>query len=126
MTENIHERALQLIAQARVEGIAEADGTWLRAHLEECDFCAEHARQTDCALRFMRTAAIALPDGLAGRTQLRVRLRAEQLREHEPRRRMLWFACPASGIFGVADDPYVWRPSARLAYATGLPTRRWE
>src|SRR5260370_25183575 len=126
MTENIHERALQLIAQARVEGIAEADGTWLRAHVEECHFCAEHARPTDCALRFMRTAAIALPDGLAGRTQLRVRLRAEELREHEPRRRMLWFACAASWIFGVASAPYVCRLFAWLREVTRTPKLVWE
>ncbi len=43
MSEKIHDRALHLIAQARVEGITEADSTWLRAHLEECEFCTGHA-----------------------------------------------------------------------------------
>jgi hypothetical protein len=126
MSGAVHERALQLIAQARVEGIAEADGIWLRAHLDECEFCAEHARQADHALRFMRTAAIALPDGLAGRTQFRVRLRAEELRGHEPRRRMLWFACAASWVFGIASAPYVWRLFAWLGQVTGMPKLVWE
>jgi hypothetical protein len=126
MSGAVHNRALQLIAQARVEGIAEADSTWLRAHLEECEFCAEHSRQTDHALRLMRTAAISLPDGLAGRTQFRVRLRAEELREREPRNRMLWFACAASWIFGVASAPYVWRLFAWLGEVTGMPKLVWE
>jgi hypothetical protein len=123
---NTHDRALQLIAQARVEGIAEADSTWLRAHLEECDFCAEHVRQTDRALRLMRTAAISLPEGLASRTQFRVRLRAEELREREPQRRMLWSACAASWIFGIASAPYVWRLFAWLGEVTGMPKLVWE
>jgi hypothetical protein len=76
MSENIHQRALKLIAQARVEGMPETDRNWLHVHLEECDFCTEHARQTDRALRLLRTATISMPAGLASRTQFRVRLRA--------------------------------------------------
>src|SRR6266567_3679814 len=126
MKADSHDRALQLSARARVEGIAEADGTWLRGHLEECDFCAEHVRQTDRALRLMRTAAISLPEGLASRTQFRVRLRAEELREREPQRRMLWSACAASWIFGIASAPYVWRLFAWLGEVTGVPKLVWE
>jgi len=55
-----------------------------------------------------------------------VRLRAEELREHEPRRRMLWFACAASWIFGVASAPYVWRLFAWLGEVTGMPKLVWE
>ncbi len=126
MSESVHERALQLIAQARVEGIAEADSTWLRVHLEECEFCTEHARQTDRALRSLHTASIPLPEGLVTRAQFRVRLRAEELREREPRHRMLWFACAASWIFGVASAPYVWRLFAWLGEVTGMPKLVWE
>jgi len=81
---NAHDRALHLIAQGRVEGIAETDSTWLRAHLEKCEFCTKHARQTDRALQSLRTAVIPLPDGLASRTQFRVQLRLHELREREP------------------------------------------
>jgi len=121
MSANIHDHALQLIAQARVEGIPEADSTWLRGHLEGCDSCAEHARQTDHALRSLRTAAIPLPEGLASRTQFRVRLRAQQLREREPQRRALWFACVLSWAFGIVSAPYVWRLFAWFGERTGVP-----
>jgi predicted anti-sigma-YlaC factor YlaD len=126
MSENVHQRALQLIAQARVEGIAEAHSTWLRAHLDQCEFCTEHANQTDRALRSLRTAVIALPDGLASRTQFRVRLRAQELREREPKRRALWFTCAVSWIFGVATAPYVWSLFQWFGQRTGVPKMVWE
>ena len=126
MSENVHQRALQLIAQARVEGIAEAHNTWLRAHLDQCEFCTEHANQTDRALRSLRTAVIALPDGLASRTQFRVRLRAQELREREPKRRALWFTCAVSWIFGVATAPYVWSLFQWFGQRTGVPKMVWE
>jgi predicted anti-sigma-YlaC factor YlaD len=126
MSNAVHDRALQLIAQARVEGMPEADSNWLRAHLDECDSCAEHARQTDRALRLLRTAAIPLPDGLASRTQFRVRLRAMELREREPKRRALWFACAVSWAFGIVSAPYVWRLFEWFGERTGVPKLVWE
>ena len=126
MNENNHNRALQLIAHARVEGIPEADSSWLRSHLEECEFCTEHARQTDRALRLMRTAAIPLPQGLASRTQFRVRLRAQELREREPKRRALWLACAVSWAFGIASAPYVWSLFQWFGKRTGIPKLVWE
>jgi anti-sigma factor RsiW len=126
MSENVHERALQLIAQARVEGTSETDRTWLQTHLETCDLCAEHARHTDQALRALRTATIPLPDGLASRTQFRVRLRAQELREREPQRRALWLACGISWVFGIASAPYVWQLFAWFGERTGVPKLVWE
>ena len=126
MSENNHDRALQLIAQARVEGIPEADSSWLRSHLEQCEFCADRARQTDRALRSMRTAAIPLPEGLARRTQFRVRLRAQELREREPKRRAMWVACAVSWAFGIASAPYVWSLFQWLGQRAGVPKLVWE
>jgi hypothetical protein len=127
MTSNkIHDRALQLIARARVEGIPAVDSTWLREHLEQCDVCAEHACQTDHALRLMRTATISLPGGLASRTQFRVRLRAQELREREPKRRALWLACAVSWAFGIASAPYVWSFFQWLGQRAGVPKLVWE
>ena len=126
MKENSHDRAQQLIAKERVEDISTAEREVLAAHLQECESCAEFARQTGQALRRLRTAAIFVPSDLASRTQFRVRLRAVELREREPRRRMLWFACAASWIFGIASAPYVWRLFAWLGELTGVPKLVWE
>ncbi len=126
MSENLHTRALQLVAKARVEGLADSERDWLAAHLQDCDFCNEHAQQTDRALRALRTAAISVPAGLASRTQFRVRLRAMELSEREPQRRMLWLACAASWIVGIASAPYVWRMFAWLGELTGMPKLVWQ
>jgi hypothetical protein len=121
MSENVHTRALELGAKARVEGLADSERDWLATHLQECEFCNQHARQTDRALRLMRTVAIPLPVDLASRTQFRVRLRSIELREREPKRRMLWLACAASWIFGIASAPYVWRVFEWIGQLTGAP-----
>jgi hypothetical protein len=126
MSESIHDRALRLIAQERIEGFAETDRTWLRAHLEACELCTKYARQTDQALRVMRTAAIPLPHGLASRTQFRVRLRAQELREREPKRRAMWLACAVSWAFGITSAPYVWRLFQWFGERTGVPKLAWE
>jgi hypothetical protein len=126
MSAELHARAEQLIAQERVEGVSLADHEWLSAHLQDCARCAVFARQTAEALRSMRTAPISLPEGLAGRTQFRVRLRAQELREREPQRLALWLACALSWAFGIASAPYVWRLFAWIGERTGVPRLVWE
>ncbi len=126
MSAGIHDRALQLIAQERVEGISPVEREWLAAHLQDCAHCAELARQTDQALRSMRTAAIPLPRGLASRTQLRVRLRAEELREHGLGRKLLWTIAGVSWALGIASAPWVWRAFEWVGHRTGAPKLIWE
>jgi predicted anti-sigma-YlaC factor YlaD len=124
--ESVHERARQLISQERIEGISASDNTWLGAHLQECESCGDFARKTSTALRSLQTIPIALPAGLAERTQFRVGLRAQQLRQHEPRRRALWIAAGISWGTGVASAPYVWRLFAWLGEHAGVPKLVWE
>jgi hypothetical protein len=126
MNQETHGRAEQLIAQDRVESISQAEREWLAAHLHDCARCAERAGQTDQALHSMRTAAIPLPSGLASRTQFRVRLRAQELREREPKRRALWFACALSWAFGITSAPYVWQLFEWFGALTGVPRLVWE
>ena len=121
MKQETHARAEQLIAQERIEGISRAESEWLNAHLQECARCAELARLTDQAVRSMRTAAIPLPGGLASRTQFRVRLRAQELRERGPRHQLMWITCAVSWALGVATAPYVWRIFEWVGQHTGAP-----
>jgi len=79
MNENPHIRATQLIAQQRVEGISSEEQSWLAAHLATCELCSAVQAQTAEALNAFRSMNIELPRNLAARTQLRVRLRAEEL-----------------------------------------------
>jgi hypothetical protein len=121
-----HARAEQLMSQERIEGLSQIERAWLVAHLQDCTDCAERARQTEHAMRAMRTAAIPLPPGLARRTQFRVRLRAQELREREPRLRALWLACAVSWAFGIASAPYAWRLFRWMGESTGAPKLVWE
>jgi len=125
MSQELHARAQQLIAQERVEGISAPDQQWLRLHLAECISCAARAGATEQALRSLRGLSIALPSGLAARTQFRVRLRAQQLRA-EPRWRMVWAACGISWAFGAATAPYVWRGLEWAGHRIGVPNIIWE
>ena len=126
MSADLHARAELLIAKERVEGLSPSERDSLAAHLQDCATCTDFARQTDQALRTMRSAAIPLPADLASRTQFRVRLRAMELREHEPKRRALWLACSVSWVFGIASAPYVWRLFQWFGERTGVPNFVWE
>jgi anti-sigma factor RsiW len=126
MSGDVHAKAGQLIAQERVEGISAAERSWLEQHLTECEGCAEQARATEEAIRALRGVAIPLPRTLASRAQMRVRLRAEQLQEYEPRWRMLWTACGISWAFGAVTAPYVWRGLEWVGHRMGMPKIIWE
>jgi anti-sigma factor RsiW len=126
MSEGTHERAERLIAQERVEGISADERGWLAAHLAQCAACGERATATEQAIRALRGLSVLLPRALASRTQMRVRLRAEELRAVQPRWRMVWAACGVSWAFGAATAPYVWRGLEWLGHRAGLPDFVWE
>jgi predicted anti-sigma-YlaC factor YlaD len=126
MNENLHARGEKLIAQERIEGITQSEGDWLAAHLRECAACAQIAQQTNDALRTLRGMPIPLPRGLAARTQFRVQLRAQEMREREPKRRLLWIMCAMSWALGIATAPYVWRAFEWAGERLGMPRLIWE
>ena len=126
MNENLHARAEKLIAQERIEGIAESERDWLAAHLRECPSCTQIAQQTNDALRFLRAMPVPLPRGLSERTKFRVQLRAQEMREREPKRRLLWIMCAMSWALGIATAPYVWRAFEWAGDRMGLPRLLWE
>ena len=126
MNENLHVRAEKLIAQERIEGISQSERDWLSAHLRECPACAQVAQQTNAALSTFRGMPIPLPRGLAARTQFRVQLRAQVMREREPKRRLLWIMCAMSWALGIATAPYVWRAFEWAGERLGMPRLIWE
>jgi len=121
-----HARAKQLVDRHHVEGLASRDRAWLDAHLLNCSACAAFALSTEEALRTMRTAPVAFPTGLAARTQFRVHLRAQQLREREPRRLAVWAVAGMSWLLGVATAPYVWQVFAWTGERLHVPKLAWE
>jgi anti-sigma factor RsiW len=122
-----HARAKQLIDQHHVEGgLAAQDRAWLDAHLQDCPACSSRAQATENALRALRTEVIPFPSGLASRAQFRVRLRAQQLQEREPRSLAVWAVAGVSWALGIATAPYVWQLFAWMGERLHVPKLAWE
>jgi hypothetical protein len=68
---------------------------------------------------------VDLPEGLASRTQFRVRLRAEELQESGSVNKFLWAFGLVSWALGVASAPLVWRGFAWAGEHLGLPKPVW-
>jgi len=121
MNHDVHERASQLLAQRRVGPLSREDEQWLSAHLAECESCAASDVRMSEALSALRAMPIDVPRNLASRTQLRVRLRAEELRELGPASRLIWAVAAMSWLVGLATAPFVWRGFAWIGAYTGAP-----
>jgi len=121
MNDNLHQRAQRLLAESAVEGLLPADETWLREHLRECPDCAQEARATRNVLHALRTVPVSVPRDLAARTQLRVRLRAQEASPTANGSFLLWAVTAASWLLGVFSAPLVWRGFAWLGTNFGVP-----
>lgn len=121
MSENLHAHAQELLAAAMVEGISSADQTWLDAHLRECADCARHAETTRELLGALRSLPVSVPGDLAARTQLRLRLRAQQAEQPSSSGTLLWIITAASWLLGIFSAPLVWRAFARVGQIANLP-----
>jgi len=121
MTGNPHVRAQQLFAQSLVDGLASADQEWLAAHLRECDSCSRESASTRELLSALRAVPVAVPRDLAARTQMRVRLRAQQVAQASESNFLLWVVTGASWLLGVFSAPLVWRGFTWVGVQLNLP-----
>lgn len=121
MTEGEHTRAQQLMAQASVEGISGSDQAWLDAHLRECASCSAEAARTQALIRSFRNVSVLVPRDLAARTQMRIRLRAQESAESSTSSMFLWVITAASWLLGVFSAPLVWRMFAWVGMRLDLP-----
>ena len=109
MTENLHIRAQKFFAQSLVEGLAPADQSWLEHHLSECADCAGEIESTRDLLQALRNVPVSVPRDLAARTQLRMRLRAQESVQPSQGSFLLWLITGLSWFVGVLSAPLVWR-----------------
>jgi hypothetical protein len=121
MNENLHVHAQRLLSQSAVEGLNSADESWLREHLGACATCAQEAATTQAALRALRAVPVSLPRDLAARTQLRVRLRAQEAAANSNGSFWLWIVTAGSWLLGVFSAPLVWKAFAWLGGNFGVP-----
>jgi hypothetical protein len=109
MNENLHIRAQKFFAQSMVEGLGPADQSWLDQHLRECGDCAREIASTQDLLHALRNVPVAVPRDLAARTQLRVRLRAQESAQPSQGSFLLWLITGFSWLVGVLSAPLIWR-----------------
>lgn len=121
MNQNVHERAQALFTQGLVEGLSPSDQSWLDAHLRDCVECAEQTASTRELLRAFRGVPVEMPRDLAARTQMRVRLRAQQFTENTSAGPILWVITAASWLLGVLSAPLVWRGFSWVGAELNLP-----
>jgi len=121
MSGDPHVRAKEWTSRKLVEGLSRDEERLLSAHLAECAPCTREEAALGEALSALRSLPIELPRNLAGRAQMRVRMRTEELREQGPASRLIWAVAAVSWIFGLATAPFVWRAFAWLGEQTGAP-----
>jgi hypothetical protein len=121
VSENVHQRAEQLFARSLVEGLSSSDQTWLQQHLRDCADCARQTSSNQELLRALRNVPVSIPRDLAARTQLRVRLRAQESAQTPASGALLWIITAASWLLGVLSTPLVWRGFAWLGGEFNLP-----
>lgn len=121
MSENVHQRAQQLFAQSLVEGLTRDEQIWLDAHLRDCAECVRQTASNRELLHALRTVQVSVPRDLAGRTQLRVRLRAQESAQSSSSNTLLWIITAASWMLGILSAPLVWRVFAWVGAQLDLP-----
>lgn len=121
MSENLHKRAQELFAQSLVEGLSAADQVWLDGHLRDCGDCAREIASTRELLHALRAVPVSVPRDLAARTQLRVRLRAQQTAQPSSSSALLWIITAASWLLGLFSAPLVWRAFSWVGLQLNLP-----
>jgi anti-sigma factor RsiW len=109
MSVDVHQRALQLAMRARVEGLLGRDRQWVEAHLDECPACAASVAALDHALGGLRAPIIMADARLVRATQLRVRVRAEQLERRKAAMRPVWLATALVVVVGLLSTAAAWQ-----------------
>jgi predicted anti-sigma-YlaC factor YlaD len=124
MTRDAHEKARELIALG--EGLPDAQQTWLRVHLDECEACRRYADGVSGMVRTLRSAPIAADARLVRATQMRVRFHASRLRETRERMWLVAMACLGVGLSATLSVPFLWRLFAWMGERAGVPTLVWQ
>jgi hypothetical protein len=121
MTDNLHTRAQELFAKSLVDSIAAADRSWLNQHLRDCPDCAREILSTQDLLSALRKVPVSMPRDLAARTQLRVRLRAQETAHSSQNGILLWLITGMSWLLGLFSAPLVWRGFAWAGSQFSIP-----
>ena len=124
MTRSAHDEARELIALG--EGLTDAQQTWLRAHLDECEACRHYAEAANAVVRSLRSLPLAADARLVRATQMRVRFHASRLREARERLWLVGMACLGVGLSATLTVPLLWRLFQWMGEWAGVSAWVWQ
>lgn len=124
MTRNPHDEARELIALG--EGLPEAQQSWLRAHIDECEACRHYGEAANGVVRALRSLPIAADSRLVHATQMRVRFHTSRLWETRERMWLVGMACLGVGLSATLTVPFLWRLFAWMGEQAGVSTLVWQ
>lgn len=124
MTRNPHEEAQELIALG--ESVSEPQQARLRVHLQECAACRGYAEEAGRVVRELRSQPLAAGSALVRTTQMRVRVRALELRRQQERLWVICVCCVAVTLSTAFTTAVLWSGLAWLGQQARLPGPVWQ
>lgn len=126
MKKQIHERARELVTLSSVEGISEADSMWLQKHMAECEECTQYAKSAAMARDVLHSISFKVDTGLVAATQMRTRMRAQELREREQKLIPIWISCVVALVVAAVSAPYLWQGFEWIGASAHWPSSVWQ
>ena len=122
---NDHERARQMLALGEASDRSSADHVWLESHLEVCESCRAFGQDASDVVRALRAIPVAADCSLVATTQMRVRLRARELRQREERMWVVAVSCVLVTLTAGLTNLACWRGFAWLVERTDISAATW-
>ena len=120
MSNQEHERAIELIMREGSEGIAARDSEWLESHLAQCSECAGYAAGFDQTGRLLQSVAITASTSLVRETQAKVRARAVYLQEQRSRMVLIAISFCVGAMSSTLSAWLWWKFGAWVAEHLGV------
>ncbi len=122
---NDHERARQMLSLGGDSDLSSTDRAWLESHLEACESCRVFAQDASDVVRALRAIPVAADRSLVATTQMRVRVRARELRQREERMWLVGVSCVAVTLTAGFTNLACWRGFGWLVERVHISAATW-
>ncbi|HUQ49553.1 MAG TPA: hypothetical protein VM056_02475 [Terriglobales bacterium] len=126
---NHHQRAQEIMMQSRAERMQRSNEqeSWLESHLSACEACTCKMESLRTSLQDLHafSANIAASSSLVRSTQMRVRMRARELKKQDELMQPLWIAAILAFAWAGGTMPLLWMGFQWLGKTNNLPDMIW-
>ena len=126
MTEDLHQRAESMLALGNTAQLSRAERDWLHSHLENCPACRAYEQKTQDVVTALRAVPLAASSQLVQRTQLRVRMRAQELRAKQERILVVSISIILVSVTALLTTMLGWRGFQWLGGHFQLSSTIWQ